>query len=125
MTRIPLDLIKDLHKSYDLHTEFASTILEAAMAWTRVADDWARIGNGDMAGAYLECASTVLDLANRTVAPGCMEDQSLSLRPEPEPREYDPGPEIDDEGGMSEYRNAYGPEPDSYWSPLPGLDDAD
>ena len=24
--------------------------------------------------------------------------------PEPEPEEYDPGPEIDDEGGMSEYR---------------------
>jgi hypothetical protein len=26
------------------------------------------------------------------------------LEPEPEPEEYDPGPEIDDEGGMSEYR---------------------
>jgi hypothetical protein len=25
---------------------------------------------------------------------------------EPEPEEYDPGPEIDDEGGMSEYRHA-------------------
>lgn len=25
---------------------------------------------------------------------------------EPEVREYDPGPEIDDEGGMSEYRHA-------------------
>jgi hypothetical protein len=24
--------------------------------------------------------------------------------PEPEPEEYDPGPEVDDEGGMSEYR---------------------
>jgi hypothetical protein len=24
--------------------------------------------------------------------------------PDPEPEEYDPGPEIDDEGGMSEYR---------------------
>ena len=24
--------------------------------------------------------------------------------PEPEPGEYDPGPEVDDEGGMSEYR---------------------
>jgi hypothetical protein len=26
--------------------------------------------------------------------------------PEPEPAEYDPGPEVDDEGGMSEYRHA-------------------
>jgi hypothetical protein len=25
---------------------------------------------------------------------------------EPEPEEYDPGPEIDDEGGMSEHRHA-------------------
>jgi hypothetical protein len=33
-------------------------------------------------------------------------------QPEPEPEEYDPGPEIDDEGGMSEYRHVpYEPEP--------------
>lgn len=25
---------------------------------------------------------------------------------EPEPADYDPGPEVDDEGGMSEYRHA-------------------
>ncbi len=25
---------------------------------------------------------------------------------EPEPQDYDPGPEVDDEGGASEYRNA-------------------
>ena len=29
--------------------------------------------------------------------------------PEPEPEEYDPGPEADDEGGMSEYRPATSP----------------
>ncbi len=27
---------------------------------------------------------------------------------EPEPEEYDPGPEVDDEGGMSEYRHYAG-----------------
>lgn len=33
---------------------------------------------------------------------------------EPEPDDYDPGPEVDDEGGMSEYRHAsHEPEP---WS---------
>jgi hypothetical protein len=30
---------------------------------------------------------------------------------EPEPDEYDPGPEVDDEGGMSEYRHYYEPQP--------------
>jgi hypothetical protein len=34
---------------------------------------------------------------------------------EPEPVEYDPGPEVDDEGGMSEYRYAVTPE--EPWSP--------
>jgi hypothetical protein len=32
---------------------------------------------------------------------------------EPEPEEYDPGPEVDDEGGMSEYRHAL---PGQDWS---------
>jgi hypothetical protein len=32
---------------------------------------------------------------------------------EPEPEEYDPGPEVDDEGGMSEYRHAW---PGEDWS---------
>ena len=28
--------------------------------------------------------------------------------PEPEPEEHDPGPEVDDKGGMSEYRHSAG-----------------
>lgn len=31
-------------------------------------------------------------------------DAELEEFEEPEPEEYDPGPECDDEGGMSEYR---------------------
>jgi hypothetical protein len=31
-------------------------------------------------------------------------DYADDEEPEPEPGEYDPGPEVDDEGGMSEYR---------------------
>ena len=29
----------------------------------------------------------------------------LATAEDPEPEEYDPGPEVDDEGGMSEYRH--------------------
>jgi len=38
---------------------------------------------------------------------------TLGDEPEPEPEEYDPGPEVDDEGGMSEYRHAW---PGEDWS---------
>ena len=34
---------------------------------------------------------------------------------EPEPDEYDPGPEVDDEGGMSEYRHAVLPAGQKPW----------
>ena len=36
--------------------------------------------------------------------PGC--DCPYCGTDEPKPAEYDPGPEVDDEGGMSEYRHA-------------------
>jgi hypothetical protein len=38
--------------------------------------------------------------------PGCLCPYCPDEEPEPEPEDYAPGPEVDDEGGMSEYRHA-------------------
>jgi hypothetical protein len=35
-----------------------------------------------------------------------LEDRNELAELEPEPEDFDPGPEVDDEGGMSEYRHA-------------------
>lgn len=52
--------------------------------------------------------AVVLALAETAAAP-----DELGEPDEPEPEDYDPGPEVDDEGGMSEYR--YGPAGDEPW----------
>ena len=50
--------------------------------------------------AYLPVSEELFELLTGLAAALAGEDD------EPEPDEYDPGPEVDDEGGMSEYRYA-------------------
>lgn len=42
-------------------------------------------------------------------------DHPAEPQDEPEPEDYDPGPECDDQGGMSEYRYAILPLPEGDW----------
>ena len=71
--------------------------------------------NGSDHERYLVAAAQVhatLALAAATALPGEHPGDwqrqiwafGLEAEPDPDPGEYDPGPEADDEGGMSEYR---------------------
>jgi hypothetical protein len=67
-------------------------------------------GHGDHSDlwAYIEGLREDLGRAEERIRD--LEDGHGDLADEPEPAEYDPGPECDDEGGMSEYRYAGNPD---------------
>ena len=63
----------------------------------REAAGWGDLTRRQIAAEFGISPSTVSDIAT---------GRSWGwLKCEPEPEEYDPGPEVDDEGGMSEYRS--------------------
>lgn len=59
---------------------------------------------GELTRMYHELRRAMIGLLE--VIDGCPEEPD-----EPEPVEYDPGPEVDDEGGMSEYRHQWPDDP--------------
>lgn len=66
---------------------------------------------GDLSHAEERIRSLEEDLRDALNRIHALEDRQPDYADdEPEPEPYDPGPECDDEGGMSEYRHAITPE---------------
>jgi hypothetical protein len=85
------------HRHYDMESEIRGLREDLNRALARISDLEAAPGRQ---AAELEAADAMADLYS-----------SGYLEEEPELEDYDPGPEVDDEGGMSEYRHAGMEEP--------------
>jgi hypothetical protein len=96
------DLNRALERIRDLETSRDALVTVLRLEAARH-DDVRRAGMADQPwlGIAEELAETLETVAAVTER-GWVDDEG----PEPEPDEYDPGPEVDDEGGMSEYRYA-------------------
>lgn len=133
-----LDYAEKHHRHYDDESTAQGLREDLSRAEARIYDLERDLGAALSRISALENTNTVLVMALRKLAAGheairlagAADDYRLAIaedlaeaftvlaktladEPEPEPEEYDPGPEVDDEGGMSEYRYVW---PGEDWS---------
>ena len=113
-----LDVAEEHHRHYDTESEVRGLREDLGRAQERIREledrqasllgalrqaavlHEARQRAGLADEAYLAVSEELFELLDGLASALAGEDE------EPEPDEYDPGPEVDDEGGMSEYRHA-------------------
>ena len=111
------DYADEYHRHYDLETDGktaqqAITCLRDEVSELRrqLADALERVGQLERQTPQARQLQLEADLAGADLAESGYDRHgrdcqcSYCATDEPEPEEYDPGPEVDDEGGMSEYR---------------------
>lgn len=113
VTQMPDDLSVELAERYPGQLDGADGMLELTAEWI-TAGKPTRPGGFTPPTAFAssvafdraEDEETLTSLAALLAVShlALAEREAAESEPEPEPDDYDPGPEVDDEGGMSEYR---------------------
>lgn len=122
ITEVPEDLSAELAELYPGELDGADGMLDLMTEWVNAGRP---IGPGAFTPPVAFASSTAFDrdedeetltslavlLAISHLALAEREAAEREPEPEPESEDYDPGPEVDDEGGMSEYRHVLPDDP--------------